>query len=72
MQLEQGHSLSPIFPLCQLHKDKLLLLHPTSTSAQDGPDTLQLALVVFYLRMPTIVHLLMSTNKYKHTLQLAL
>ena len=45
------------------------LLHPARTSAQDDLNPLQLALVVFYLHMPTIVHLLMSTNKIQaHTL----
>ena len=47
MQLAQGHHLlMQILPLCYLH---LVAASRSYTCAQDGVDTVQLALVVFFL-----------------------
>ena len=43
--LHKGTNPNQTLLLCYLH----WLLHPAPTSAQDGLDTLQLALVVFFL-----------------------
>ena len=46
MQLHKGTTLMQILPLCYLH---LVAASCSYTCAQDGVDTAQLALVVFFL-----------------------
>ena len=56
-----------ILPLCYLH---LVAASRSYTCAQDGLDTVQLALVVFFLG--AVAHLLTCTQTNMHKLQPAL